>query len=290
MDGGMYARPSTRANLDLLVERGAIIVGPATGHLASGLTGPGRMAEPAEVAGHVRALLGLGGPLSGYKVLVTAGGTQEAIDPVRMITNRSSGKQGYALAQVALEKGATVTLISGPTALEKPDGARMINVVSAKEMHDAVLAEVAEADILIMAAAVSDFRPRDSSEVKIKRSRGVPTIELKENPDILLAVGQAKDIELKVIVGFAAESEDLLENARHKLETKNLDLIVANNIGSDQAGFDVDTNQVVILDKFGNKDEIPLLSKAEVAGILIDRIVKLLKKKVNQRSVVLGVI
>jgi phosphopantothenoylcysteine decarboxylase/phosphopantothenate--cysteine ligase len=276
MDGGMYDHPATQANLETLRARGAHIVGPAAGHLASGLSGRGRMVEPTELVGQARYLLGRSGPLKDRRVLVTAGGTQEPIDPVRTITNRSSGKQGYELAQAAIDLGAEVTLVSAPTVLAAPMGAKLVDVTTAEEMRAAVLDAAKGADVLLMAAAVSDFRVKKDAQQKIKRADGAPTIELADNADILLEVGKLKD-KPRVLVGFAAESDDLLKNARQKLEAKHLDLIVANDISAADAGFEVDTNRVTLLDKAGGKEELPLLSKAEVAQIVLEKVVSLLK-------------
>jgi phosphopantothenoylcysteine decarboxylase/phosphopantothenate--cysteine ligase len=274
MDGGMYDHPATQQNLSTLINRGAQIAGPASGHLASGLSGQGRMTEPSELVGHVRRVLGAKGPLSGRKVVVTAGGTQEAIDPVRVIANRSSGKQGYALAQAAIDLGANVTLISAPTALIAPIGAKLVPITSAAEMLDATLQTTEGADALLMAAAVADFRVTNANQKKIKRAGGVPDLELETNPDILQAVTKAS--RPKVVVGFAAESDDLLKNAAQKLENKNLDLIVANDIRATDAGFEVDTNRVILLDRSGNKEELPLMSKEDVARHVLSRVAKLL--------------
>ncbi len=277
MDGGMYDHPATQANLETLRSRGVHIVGPVAGHLASGLSGQGRMVEPAELVGQARYLLGRGGPLKGRQVLVTAGGTQEPIDAVRTITNRSSGKQGYALAQAAIDLGADVTLVSAPTALAAPVGAKLVSVTTAEEMRAAVLSAAKSTDVLLMAAAVSDFRAKKIVNKKIKRVAGAPTIELTENPDILLEVGALKGKKPKVIVGFAAESNDLLKNAKQKLEAKKLDLIVANDISARDAGFETDTNRVILLDKAGGKEELPLLTKAEVAQRVLQKVVSLLE-------------
>jgi phosphopantothenoylcysteine decarboxylase/phosphopantothenate--cysteine ligase len=279
MDGGMYEHPATQANLKTLKERGAAIVGPLSGHLASGLSGVGRMVEPAEMLGHIRILLGRSGPLVGRKVVVTAGGTQEAIDPVRSITNRSSGKQGYALAQAALDLGGAVTLISAPTAQTPPVGAELVPVTSAADMLAAVLAKAKSSDILLMAAAVADFRPSKEAKQKIKRAAGVPKLELTANPDILLELHKMKAKQPRVVVGFAAESKDLIENAKQKLKAKHLDLIVANDIAASDAGFEVDTNRVVLLDKTGKQERLPLMSKDEVARIVVERATALLKSK-----------
>jgi phosphopantothenoylcysteine decarboxylase/phosphopantothenate--cysteine ligase len=276
MDGGMYDHPATQANLETLRARRVHIVGPLSGHLASGLSGVGRMVEPAELAGHARVLLGRSGPLAGRKILVTAGGTQEPMDPVRVIANRSSGKQGYALAQAAIDLGAQVTLVSGPTALPAPVGAEFVPVETAEQMREAVMPRAAGADALLMAAAVADFRPQQRAEQKIKRAGGAPQLDLVPNPDILQEVGLLP-ARPKVLVGFAAESSDLLANAAHKLAAKNLDLIVANDISAADAGFEVDTNRVVLLARGGSHEQLPLLSKYEVARAVLAKVVASLK-------------
>ena len=188
MDGGMFDHPATQENLDTLKKRGAMIIGPAEGHLASGLSGTGRLLEPAEIIGHIRLILGRNGPLAGKKIVITAGGTHEPLDPVRVLTNRSSGKQGYALAQAALDVGAQVTLITTPTSLTPPIGANVIHVETARQMLDAVLDESAESDALIMAAAVADFSPKNMAKDKIKKEGGIPQIELEATEDILKTV------------------------------------------------------------------------------------------------------
>jgi len=277
MDGGMFDHPATQENLAKLKERGTIIVGPVEGHLASGLTGTGRMLEPAEIMGHIRIVLGTKGKLTGKKIVVTAGGTQEALDPVRVITNHSSGKQGYALAQAALDSGADVCLISAPTALTAPVGARMVKVNSAQDMLDAVLLE--SADALIMAAAVADFTPKTTAKDKMKKRDGIPQIELTAAPDILKTVADQRSEKMRfhVIVGFAAESRDLLENASEKLKSKHLDLIVANDISAHDAGFAVETNRVTLLFANGTKEVFPLASKEKVAEKIIEHTAKLLE-------------
>ena len=279
MDGGMYAHPATQENIATLNKRGVEIVGPASGHLASGLKGEGRMVETEELLGQVRRSLGKTGPLAGRRLVVSAGGTRETIDPVRVIANRSSGKQGYALAQAAIDLGAEVSLVSAPTALSAPIGANLIEVTTAEEMKTAILKVSKHADALLMAAAVADFRPNRKSTQKIKRAKGIPTITLVENTDILKAVAEArkKSKKPKVVVGFAAESKDLLENAQSKLKAKKLDLIVANDVTAKDAGFNVDTNRVLILDKKGDSEKLPLMSKAEVAEKVLERVVALLK-------------
>jgi phosphopantothenoylcysteine decarboxylase / phosphopantothenate---cysteine ligase len=278
MDGGMFSHPATQANLETLRQRGATIIGPAQGHLASGLTGLGRMVEPEEIFAHTVLVLAKNGPLAGKKIVVSAGGTQEPIDPVRVIMNRSSGKQGLAIAQAALERGARVVLVSGPIHLPVPIGVNHLPVRTAEEMLAAVLHEVVDADALVMAAAVADFRPISAAGDKIKREKGVPQITLEPTPDILTAVAELKNRSgmPRVVVGFAAESQDLIQNARNKLHSKQLDLIVANDITALDAGFAVDTNRVTILDAGGGQEALPLLSKAEVAAVLIERIIGLL--------------
>jgi phosphopantothenoylcysteine decarboxylase/phosphopantothenate--cysteine ligase len=279
MDGGMYAHPATQANLEILRKREAILVGPAEGHLASGLAGVGRMVEPIELLGHVRWVLSRQGPLRGRKVLVTASGTQEPIDPVRVIANRSSGKQGFALAQAALDQGAEVTLISGPTHLDPPVGARVESINTADEMLAAVLAALPETDVLIMAAAVADFKVAAPAVDKIKKEGGVPDIKLEETPDILQTVAQFKSREgwPRLTIGFAAESQNLLKNARNKLQAKKLDLIAANNISALDAGFAVDNNRITLLFPDGRAEPMPLMSKTEVAQVVLERVLKMLQ-------------
>jgi len=279
MDGGMFDHAATQENLDTLRKRGAIIIEPAEGHLASGLMGKGRLPETPELIGHIRLILGRSGLLANKKVIVTAGGTQEPLDPVRVLTNHSSGKQGYALAQAALDIGAHVTLITTPTSLTPPVGAQVINVQTAKQMLDAVLNESTNIDALIMAAAVADFRPKITSKDKIKKEGGVPQIELEATEDILKTVS-ASGLDKKrprVVVGFAAESRDLLENAAVKLESKNLDLIVANDISASDAGFAVETNRVTLLFADGRKESLLLLSKMETAEVVVESVAKLLE-------------
>ena len=279
MDGGMYDAPATQVNLATLTERGATIIGPAEGHLASGLTGRGRMVEPTEILGHLRLVLGRGGGLSGKSVVISAGGTQEPLDPVRVLTNRSSGKQGYALAQASLDAGAQVTLITTPTSWTPPVGARMIQVETAKQMLEAVLKESASADALIMAAAIADFRPAKTADNKIKKRDGIPQVTLEATEDVLAAVSAQKSEKKrpKVTVGFAAESRDLLVNASEKLKSKKLELIVANDISASDAGFSVETNRVTLLFADGKQEALPLMSKTEVAETIIERVATLLE-------------
>jgi len=287
MDGGMYQHPATQANLRTLTERGALLIEPEEGRFASGLIGRGRLPETATLLGHIRLALAQRGALAGLRVIVTAGGTREPIDPVRYITNESSGKQGYALAQAALDAGAAVTLVSAARDLPAPVGARMVAVDSARAMQAAVLEEAGQADALLMAAAVADFRPASVAEQKIKKSDNPAEgmiVELARNPDILLAVKEQRPSSGRplVVVGFAAESEDLLDNAAGKLAKKGLDLIVANDISATDAGFRVDTNRVVLLDSSGAQQSVELASKTTIAEIVIGRVAALLEERVRK--------
>jgi len=275
MDAGMYEHPATTANLRLLAERGVHIAGPACGRMASGLVGPGRMLEPAELVGHIRYLLSRGGPLSGRRVVVTAGGTREPLDPVRFLTNRSSGRQGFALAQAALDRGADVTLITAPVALETPWGAERIEVQTAEEMCQAVLSAGETADVLLMAAAVADYRPAETAAHKIKKDTSASlTLTLTRTPDILAAVAERRDRTglPAVVVGFAAETDDLLRYAHEKLLAKHLDLIAANDVSTPDSGFEVTTNRVTLLDTQGGVERLDLLSKTEVAERILERV------------------
>jgi phosphopantothenoylcysteine decarboxylase/phosphopantothenate--cysteine ligase len=280
MDVGMWTHPATQANVATLQERGrrtnirVHFAGPVRGRMASGLEGEGRMMEPDEILGHMRWVLGREGPLAGWRFVVTAGPTREPLDPVRFLSNPSSGRQGFALAQAALDRGAAVTLITGPTHLPTPVGAERADVTTTQEMHDAVVSTVERADVLVMAAAVADYRPAAAAPHKIKKREGDVSLRLARTPDILsvVAVRWAGSGTPRVVVGFAAESEDLIENARAKLKAKNLDLIVANDITAPDAGFASETNRVVIVDREGGVEELPLMSKAAVAEAVLDRI------------------
>ena len=279
MDVGMFSHLATQENLKILVARGAWIAGPAEGRMASGLSGKGRMVEPAELLGHIRLVLGKNDKLAGRKVVVTAGGTQEPLDPVRLLTNRSSGKQGYALAQAAIDAGAQVTLIAAPTALSAPVGARLVEVRTAQEMLEAVLAESASVEALLMAAAPADFRPKTVAGDKLKKRDGIPHIELEVAPDILETVAGLGSRKPRVVVGFAAESRDLLENAAAKLASKKLDMIAANDITAADAGFGADTNRITLIYADGRKEALPLMSKTEVAEEIVARLAALLENK-----------
>lgn len=277
MDVGIYTHPATQDNIRILVERGVTFAGPAEGRMASGLVGMGRLVEPAELLGHIRLVLGRNGPLKGRKIVVTAGGTQEPLDPVRLLTNKSSGKQGYALAQAALDAGGTVVLVSAPAVPSAPVGARLISVSTAEEMMENVLAESAGADALIMAAAVADFRPKQVAENKLKKRDGIPEIILEVVPDILASVTGMGSQRPRVVIGFAAESRDLLQNAEAKLKAKKLDMIVANDISAPDSGFGVDTNRVTLLFSDSSKQSLSLMSKEEVAEGIIARLAVLLE-------------
>jgi phosphopantothenoylcysteine decarboxylase / phosphopantothenate---cysteine ligase len=281
MDGGMYSHPATQRNVRDLQAHGVFLIEPEEGRFASGLTGKGRLPETPVLLGMVRWALSRNGPLAGRKVIVTAGGTREAIDPVRYITNRSSGKQGYAIAQAAVDAGADVILITTASGQTAVVGALEVPVASAAEMLSAVIEHISGTDVLIMSAAVADFRPAEIADQKIKKSLDsddAPTIELSRTADILLAIKEQK-LESNwplATVGFAAESQDLLENARSKLERKGLDLIVANDIMASDAGFETDTNRVVILDRQGEQQSLPLNSKTRIAEVVISRVAGLL--------------
>jgi phosphopantothenoylcysteine decarboxylase/phosphopantothenate--cysteine ligase len=278
MDVEMWGHAATQANVATLRERGAHLAGPARGRMVSGLEGEGRMVEPDEILGHIRLVLGQEGPLAGRRVVVTAGPTREAIDPVRFVSNPSSGRQGFALAQAALDLGAQVTLIAGPTHLPTPVGAERVDVVTAQGMHDVVLATAGDADVLLMAAAVGDFRPEKAAAQKIKKGDRDLGVRMVRTPDILSAVvvHRADGGFPRVVVGFAAESENLAEHAHDKLVAKDLDLIVANDITARDAGFAAERNRVTILDRDGGVEQLPLMRKAAVAEAVMERVVDLL--------------
>jgi phosphopantothenoylcysteine decarboxylase/phosphopantothenate--cysteine ligase len=279
MDAGMFEHPAVQANLATLRARGATVIGPAEGRMASGLIGRGRMLEPEEILGHVRRAAGRHGPLAGRRVVVTAGGTEEPVDPVRVLANRSSGKQGFALAEAALDRGAEVTLVAAPCPLPTPVGASRIDVGTADEMARAVLEASAGADALLMAAAVADFRPARPATRKLKKDAGPPVLELQRTADILSAVAEArvKSGRPPCVVGFAAETDDLVRNARKKLKEKRLSLVVANDVARKDSGFGSDANRVTLIDAAG-AEELPLLSKVEVAERILDRVGALLAR------------
>ncbi len=285
MDGSMYSHPAVVANLDLLKARGAWVIEPEVGRFASGLVGRGRLPETPTLIGALRAALGRGGALAGRRVIVTAGGTREALDPVRYITNRSSGKQGHTLAQAALDAGAQVTLITAARTLPMPMGADIVLIESARDLRDAVMARLSDADLLIMAAAVADFRPLAASEQKIKKQDGAAGLhlELTQNPDILLEVKavRAETRRPTVVIGFAAESEQVLAYGQAKLARKGVDLLVVNDISAPDAGFDVDTNRVILLTPDA-VTPLDLMSKAQVSEAIIARAAALLHAAENR--------
>jgi len=255
------------------------VVGPAEGRLASGSSGVGRMVEPADIVEEARRIIGLKGDLAGRSIIVTAGGTREALDPVRYLGNRSSGKMGYALAAAGRDRGARVTLISAPTALPAPRGVAFVAVESAQEMRDAVLTHLADCDALIMAAAVADYRPEQAQAHKIKKGSGGMQLALARTSDILLEVAgqRPQSGRPRLVVGFAAETEELIAHAQEKLERKRLDFIVANDVTAPDSGFGTDTNRVVILDAAGS-EALPLMSKEELADRILDRVRDRLKQ------------
>jgi phosphopantothenoylcysteine decarboxylase/phosphopantothenate--cysteine ligase len=277
MNVNMWRHPATVRNVATLGERGAHWVGPDAGELACGWEGPGRMSDPSRIAASALALLGAR-DLVGVRVLVTAGGTREPVDAVRYLGNRSSGKMGYAVARQAARRGAEVVLVSGPSALATPPGVRRVDVGTALEMRDAVLREATDADVVVKAAAVADFRPAEASALKIRKedlAEGAGfSIELVRNPDILAELCREKGS--RVVVGFAAESHDVIASAQRKIARKGCDLLVANDVSKADSGFDVDRNTVSFVWPGGDVESLPPLGKDEVADHLLDRVAKLL--------------
>ncbi len=272
MNDAMFAHPATQANLATLESRGVRFVGPDAGALAEGPSSlPGRMSEPEVILAHVLRLVAGSGPLSGRRVLVTAGPTREAIDPIRFVSNRSSGRMGHRLAEVAWERGADVTLITGPTALPAPVGARVVRIETTDELEEAVRRELPQADVLIMAAAPSDYRPTSASDTKRPRSTGDWSLQLEPTADILGATRAVRKTG-SIIVGFALETGDAVAKGRTKLEQKGLDLIVINDALEPGAGFDVDTNRVTIVSKTHDEWDLPLQSKRDVAVGILQRV------------------
>ncbi|RPJ20659.1 MAG: bifunctional phosphopantothenoylcysteine decarboxylase/phosphopantothenate--cysteine ligase CoaBC [Desulfobacteraceae bacterium] len=271
MNTQMYLSQAVQENLQILKARGCAILEPGSGELACRTEGPGRLPEPEDIVEEARMLLSKQ-DLSGLRILVTAGATLEPLDPVRYMSNRSTGKMGYALARAARRRGAKVSLVSGPTALKPPRDVALSRVKTAEEMRRTVLAECQQVDVIIKAAAVLDWRPKETAEHKIKKGRGVQTLELVENPDILAELGCSRGNNRCLLVGFAAETQDLIANAQEKLKKKNLDLIVVNDVSREDAGFEADTNAVKLVYRDGRMEELPLMSKEEVADQLLDRI------------------
>ncbi len=277
MEHNMWNHPATRANVSVLRQRGVVIVEPEEGRLASGAVGKGRLAEREHIISSIKVTLATSGDLAGKTVVVSAGGTREAIDPVRFIGNRSSGKMGCAVAEAARDRGAWTILVSGPSAVPPPLGVTVMPVESAADMQKALEEAVSQADILVMAAAVGDFRVANAARHKIKRGSDALLLELVPNPDLL---GQlAHDFPDVVSVGFAAETQDLLENARGKLERKGIDLIVANDVSEEGSGFGTDTNRVTLLFRSGDASALPLMSKREVADRVLDAALEIAQTK-----------
>jgi phosphopantothenoylcysteine decarboxylase/phosphopantothenate--cysteine ligase len=285
MDAGMYSHEATQDNINTLKQRGVIFIGPEEGHLASGLVAKGRLSEPLTIFGNIGYTLSRGGPLTGLKIVVTAGGTREEIDPVRFITNRSSGKQGYAIATAAINAGADVTLISGPTNLDPPEGSELVSIRSSSEISEATLQSCQHANVLIMAAAVSDFRPIKIETQKIKKSDHPTSLTLEPAIDVLSTVVELRKENNfpQFVIGFAAETADLITNAQEKLRNKRLDLIVANDITAVGSGFAVDTNKVTFIFANGEIEALPMMTKGEVADRIINEIIKALPEmNINQ--------
>ena len=275
MNTNMYENPILQRNINTLKELGYNFVEPDSGRLACGDTGQGKLASPETIVDEVVKLLSKGQDLKGKSIIVTAGPTVESIDPMRYITNRSTGKMGYSIAKEAIERGADVTLITGPTNLTPPQNLKkLVKIESAKDMYEAVLENLDENDVVIKSAAVADYKPKNYSNKKIKKSDDDLVIELDRNKDIAQEIGKIKNN--KILVGFAAETNDLIENASLKIKKKNLDFIVANDLTKEGAGFGVDTNIVKIIDKEGNITEYPKMKKEEVANIILDKIKELL--------------
>jgi phosphopantothenoylcysteine decarboxylase/phosphopantothenate--cysteine ligase len=277
MNTQMYMNPAVQDNLKRLKKRDITVMEPGEGQLACRTEGPGRLPEPADIVEQAEMLLSRQ-DLYGLKILLTAGATVEPIDPVRFITNRSTGKMGYALARAAKRRGASVTLISGPTALPSPYGVTFFGVKSAEEMKQAVFDNRSGCDIIIKAAAVADYRPLEMAEQKIKKGTDTLTLELTKTPDILAELGATKKEFPCVLVGFAAETEELLSHAKAKLEAKNLDMIVANDVSRSDAGFEADTNIVKMIYRNGDTEDSRLMSKDDIADLILDRVKELSEK------------
>jgi phosphopantothenoylcysteine decarboxylase / phosphopantothenate---cysteine ligase len=276
MHSGMWEHPATQANVRALQERGTVVVGPARGPLAAGDEGVGRMAEPEDIVSMLEDVASRGRDLAGRRMVVTAGPTWEPIDAVRFVGNRSTGRMGFAVAREAFGRGADVTLVVGPGTVEPPDGPRVVRVATAEEMRLAVLEAAEEADGVIMAAAVADFRPRESAPGKLKKDEGPPRLELVPTPDILAELGQMKGD--RVLVGFAAETEDIERAGRAKLVAKGLDLLVANEVGREGTGFGSESNHAAILSRSGDDEPLREWTKAELAAAVCDRLTKLLSR------------
>lgn len=274
MNTQMYNNPIFKSNMEKLKEYGYEFIKPDSGRLACGDYGEGKLAKPEDIVEYVKNYFNYNKELKGKKIIVTAGPTIEPIDPVRYITNHSSGKMGYAIAEEANKRGAEVTLISGPTNLPKPSNVKIIDVSTTKEMFDTLHDLYNDCDAVIKSAAPLDYRPNKYSDKKIKKKNDRLNIELVKNPDIIYNLGKNK--KNQILIGFAAESNDVIDNAKKKLKKKNLDLIVANDITKKNAGFKEDTNIVTIIDKYGNVEDLPKMSKGELAKVIIDRLISIL--------------
>jgi phosphopantothenoylcysteine decarboxylase / phosphopantothenate---cysteine ligase len=274
MHSGMWEHPATQANVRSLRERGTVMVGPAIGPLAAGDEGVGRMAEPEDILATLEEVASRGRDLAGRRIVVTAGPTWEPVDAVRFLGNRSTGRMGFAVAREAFDRGADVTLVVGPGTVEPPEGPRMVRVATAEEMRMFVLKAAEDADAVIMAAAVADFRPREAAPGKLKKEKGPPRLELVPTPDILAELGQMKGD--RVLVGFAAETEDVETAGRTKLVSKGLNLLVANEVGREGTGFAAESNHAAILSRTGDDEPLREWTKAELAAALCDRLTKLL--------------
>lgn len=277
MNSNMYSHPVVQENIRKLKERGVIVIEPDTGELACGYSGPGRLPNPDDIVEMVRITLS-GKDMEGEHVLVTAGPTREAIDPVRFVSNRSSGKMGFALAKSAVRRGANVVLISGPTVLKPPVGVKFIPVETAEEMMKEADRNFPKATVLLMSAAVADYKPKKVQPTKIKKSKDKLVVEMDACPDILKTLSTKKR-KNHLIIGFAAETDNLLKNAKEKLERKNLDLIVANQVGTSDSGFEHETNRIKIIDRDGNVKDFPLMTKEEAADRILDEVMALRYKK-----------
>ena len=271
MNSHMYDNPIFQENMDILKRHNFSFVEPDSGPLACGYEGKGRLADAEKIIEKIETLIDQPDDLKGKTILVTAGPTRESLDPVRFITNRSTGKMGYAIAEAASSRGADVILISGPTALSQPAGVKLVSVETALQMHSEVIKNASQSDAVIMAAAVADYRPRDVSSQKIKKDHGEITLTLERNPDILAELGRRKSPG-QVLVGFSMETESLIDNARKKLREKSLDFIIANDVSQAGAGFGTDTNIVLIIDSSGGEKSFPLMSKRDVADIILDEV------------------
>jgi len=278
MDRDMYTHPAVSENLGILTRRGVLLLGPEEGFLASGLQGKGRLAGPKEIVRAVTDKLAPRRELQGMSILITAGPTQEPVDPVRFLSNRSSGKMGYALAAAAVARGARVILISGPVNISAPAGlSQFVAVTTAAEMREAVMSRLGEVEVVIKAAAVADFRPQRPARAKIKKEGNAFSLELERTPDILSEIGAMK--KDRILVGFAAETNEILENACRKLKEKNLDLLIVNDVGRTDIGFHSDYNQIILVSPDGTSEETSRLPKREIADIIMDRIVSLSSRR-----------